>query len=410
MRTINYSYRVGEEKNIPDETHEIVFGKAHYSYKVAARKYLSLMESIGYGLREIIRPEIYKHAVSFAHIENYDVNDMNYHFIFKPIEHFNVLKTAFNIGVFAWEFDSIIDEDINKNPFNNQKRMLSMLDEIWVPSNYTKKVLNASGFDNVRFVPAPILVPEIIEASSITSLIGECDSVKLNTAEVNVEEILPFKVNVDMSNYSKTYIAILNPWDYRKNLTGLLTTFTEFSSEHPGALLIIKVIIDNKTTFLNNINEILHIHLGLKGLQSSNVIFFSKYLEESEMYSLMKNADYYYNMSFAEGQFLPILEAMSVGTVAISPDSTAMSDYIDDDNAFVIDSTLTKCDPRSHAFDDVEFNWYEPDLEKATEQLKLSYAVTRSDYKRKSKKAIATVQRVYGLETISRVVKGALND
>jgi glycosyltransferase involved in cell wall biosynthesis len=410
MKTINYSYRVGDEKNILDETHNIVFGKAHYSYKVAARKYLSLMEHIGYGVREIIRPEIYKHSVSFSHIKNYDLGDTNYHFIFKPIEHFNVLKSAFNIGVFAWEFDAIVDFDIDGSPFKNQKRMLSMLDEIWVPSNYTKNVLNKIGFDNVRFVPAPILIPKNIDNKSMSDLIGNVDSVKLNAAAVNIEEILPLNENVDFTSISKTYIAVINPWDYRKNLIGLLATFSEFCYKYPDVLLVIKVIIDNKTTLLKHINEILYSNLSVRGLRSDNIVFISEFLKENEMYSLLKSADFYYNMSFAEGQFLPILEAMSVGTVAISPDSTAMADYINSANSFVVDSKLVKCDSRSNAFHGIEFNWFEPDLKMAVEQLESSYAVSKSVYKRKSKKAIATVKKVYGSETISRVLKDALND
>ena len=412
MRKVYYSYRVEDEKvvDFDNPNFNIIFGKAHYSYKIAAKKFLDLLRKNHFELYEIIRPEMYKHEISFNYIPHFDKNGNNIHLIFKPIEHINPLKKSKNIGVFAWEFDKINEEDINGNPFMNQKRMLGLLDEIWVPASFTRDVLKKYGFENSYFIPAPIAEPtDLYEKETLWDLIGNMISVKLHSAPVNEKPLLPVKENIDISKINKTYFAILNPWDYRKNFPNLLKTFMEFASNHKDVLFIVKVIIDNKTTFLNNINEILYLNLGYKNLKSDNVIMISEYIPEKILFSIMKKVDYYYNLSFAEGQFLPILESMVVGTVPISPDKTAMQDYITEENAFVIPSKLAPADPRSNAFFREDFMWYEPDLNEAIRQLEASYNVSEEEYNKKAQKAKEKVKEVYGEDVILNKIKERIN-
>lgn len=411
MTFIYFSYRVEDEKIMhkDDNKFNIIFGKAHYSYKIAASKFLNLLIKNGYQTYEIIRPELYKHSISFKYLPNYDKKSI--HLIFKPIEHINILKNTYNIGVFAWEFDKINEEDINGNPFINQKRMLNLLDEIWVPSGFTKDVLKKYGFENVYFIPAPIAEPKnLYKNESLWDLIGNMISVKLHSNKVNTEPLISVKDNIDFSKVNKTYFAILNPWDYRKNFPNLLKTFMEFAKNHKDVLLIIKVIIDNKTTFLNNINEILYLNLGYKNLKSDNIIMISEYIPEKTLFSVMKKVDYYYNLSFAEGQFLPILESMIVGTVPISPDKTAMADYITKENAFIIPSKLSKSDPRSNAFGRDDFMWYEPNIDEALKQLEHSYNINEEKYKNMSEKAKQKVKEIYGEDIILTKIKERINE
>ena len=51
------------------------------------------------------------------------------------------------------------------------------------------------------------------------------------------------------------------------------------------------------------------------------------------MDALYEAADFYLCTSIAEGQNLPMLEAMSFGVVPVSPRHTAMRDYLDNDNS-----------------------------------------------------------------------------
>jgi len=410
---IYYSYRVEDEKITGftnNKEYKVVFGKAHYSYKIAAKKFLSTLEKNKYISHEIIRPEMYKHKESFLHIKDFN-NKKNIHLIFKPIEHITLLKNSKNIGVFAWEFDKITEKDIGGNPFLNQKRMLSLLDEIWVPSSYTEKVLKRYGFDNTHFIPAPIQKPIGLDnGKSLLSLIANLTSIKYHPAHFNEEPTRPIKDNIDLSKINKIYFSILNPWDYRKNLSGLLKTFEEFSKKFNDTLLIIKITIDNKETLLTSINEIIYHNFHHKNVKSNNILFVSEYMPEKTLYSIMSKVDFYYNLSFAEGQFLPILESMILGTVPISPDTTAMSDYITENNALVIKSKPTQANPNASAFNRSDFIWFEPNLKQALDQLENSYFLSNENYQKKATNAIKTVQKNYGENEVLRKIEERINE
>ncbi|MNV81238.1 hypothetical protein D3C71_1748910 [compost metagenome] len=53
----------------------------------------------------------------------------------------------------------------------------------------------------------------------------------------------------------------------------------------------------------------------------------------------MEATSYVVNSSFGEGQCLPLMEFMSCGKPAVAPCNTAMADYIDSENTFIVDST-----------------------------------------------------------------------
>jgi glycosyltransferase involved in cell wall biosynthesis len=85
---------------------------------------------------------------------------------------------------------------------------------------------------------------------------------------------------------------------------------------------------------------------------SCRIVVIHGYLTSEEMKSLVSVTDYFVNASKAEGQCLPLLEFMAEGVPAIAPDHTAMSSYIDESNAFVVQSSLVATcwpqDPREY--------------------------------------------------------------
>jgi glycosyltransferase involved in cell wall biosynthesis len=65
-------------------------------------------------------------------------------------------------------------------------------------------------------------------------------------------------------------------------------------------------------------------------------VFLNDFLTEPELSSLYCIADHYLCASLCEGQNLPLLEAMAHGVVPVTTANTAMSDYINTENAVVI--------------------------------------------------------------------------
>ncbi|MBM9539078.1 glycosyltransferase family 4 protein, partial [Desulfobulbus alkaliphilus] len=69
-------------------------------------------------------------------------------------------------------------------------------------------------------------------------------------------------------------------------------------------------------------------------------------LTRAELNRLYDAATFYVCTSHAEGQNLPLLEAMARGVVPVTVDHTAMSDYISDNDAVVIPSRTRPLDIR----------------------------------------------------------------
>jgi len=61
------------------------------------------------------------------------------------------------------------------------------------------------------------------------------------------------------------------------------------------------------------------------------------FLSAESFHHLITHTDYVINTSRGEGQCLPLLEFMSAGTPAVSPRHTAMNDYVNNENSFVVE-------------------------------------------------------------------------
>jgi glycosyltransferase involved in cell wall biosynthesis len=134
---------------------------------------------------------------------------------------------------------------------------------------------------------------------------------------------------------SVLYTAILNPNDGRKNWEDIITAFVYALRDKPGATLLVKIANENLHMFFE---DIFTFFMRLHPFQC-RVVFIHGYLSNEEYQQLIAQSQYIVNASRGEGQCLPLMEFMSSGVPAIAPKNTAMLDYIDDSNAFVVEST-----------------------------------------------------------------------
>ena len=120
------------------------------------------------------------------------------------------------------------------------------------------------------------------------------------------------------------------------------------------------------------------------------------YLADADYERLVQATRYVVNTSYGEGQCLPLMEFMSCGKPAVAPCNTAMADYIDADNAFIVDSTdeLTAWphDPRA-AYRTLRYvtNW-----DSLCSAFQASYTVARHDPARYARMAAHAVSRLQG--------------
>ena len=330
-----------------------LLGAPHYSYRFAEAKFTAVFKEHCIAVNKLLMPEYYNTPLALPEtIHRAGAPDL--HLIFRSTEQIRLLKFAWNVCCFAWEFEVIKDHtEIDEHPFLNQKRMLGLCDEIWVPCQYTRSVLEAHGLHNVQVIPAPIALapdktPPILDAlASLGHLnVAPFDYNFLRTQAQNraacgerSSTFLEFiGARLKACEKLRIYLTVLNPEDFRKNLDAMLRAFDHFSRGRNDAVLLVKVLTAaSRFHLLDVLSDVIPNKMGSGAVfQSGNIVFFNDFLSEAELSSLYGIADYYLCTSLCEGQNLPLLEAMAHGVVPVTTANTAMADYISSDNAVVI--------------------------------------------------------------------------
>jgi len=146
--TIFYSSRIHD--HLLSTRNNPLFNRIYASCLEMKERLISLLNKEGFSTHEILRPEIYKHDLALRFLT--DFKEGSIHLIFKPFENLRLLKQAYNISVVSWNFDTVHRVSQNNVPFTNHRRMLSLVDEIWVFSSKEKSVLNEHQFLNVFLI------------------------------------------------------------------------------------------------------------------------------------------------------------------------------------------------------------------------------------------------------------------
>jgi glycosyltransferase involved in cell wall biosynthesis len=331
-----------------------VLGAPHYSYYFAEAKFVSALTARGFVPQKLQMPEFYSSRSSLPD-GTYNANFPDVHLIFRSTEQFRLLKFARNVCCFAWEFDVLNDQTAaDEHPFLNQKRMLSLCDEVWVPCRYTQRTLASHGLDDVHVIPAPVSVTSGPQVPLIDTLpyVGHCvvtplrynfllspEQNKAGSADRTSTLAEYIGNRLQTSKDLRIYLSILNPEDFRKNLDAMLRGFYHFSADRSDALLLVKVLTSaSRFELLDVTSNVIPNKLDSgTAISSDNILFFNDFLTDAEMDHLFYLADYYLCTSLCEGQNLPLLEAMAHGVVPITTANTAMADYIARDHAILIE-------------------------------------------------------------------------
>lgn len=131
------------------------------------------------------------------------------------------------------------------------------------------------------------------------------------------------------------YTTILNPNDGRKNWEDIITAFVYALRDRPGATLLVKIANEDLDMFFE---DIFTFYMRLHPFQC-RLVFIHGYLSDDQYRQLILHSHYIVNASRGEGQCLPLMEFMSAGVPAIAPRNTAMLDYVDSANAFLVESS-----------------------------------------------------------------------
>ena len=287
------------------------------------------------------------------------------HLAFYPPRLARLLKGAYNILWFAWEFPAIPRDVPQAHAFSDPRKMLDLFDEIWLPSSSSVEIVQSYTSRPVKFVPSPVIPAQPLKSGApkkvdLAKRLSDVHWVPLSifprlqsnfnnhalSRQVRTPELFS---RVRFGEISDIYLSVFNPHDQRKQLKPMIDGFIKFLDKEKNALLLLKTSSpDDDNRSINQrllTHQIARAHLLLPPYVSDRIWITNTTLSDEELSSLFKIADFYVCTSYAEGQNLPLLEAMLHGAVPVSVRHTAMTDYITSDNAIIIPHSVEPAAP-----------------------------------------------------------------
>lgn len=208
-------------------------------------------------------------------------------------------------------------------------------DEIWVPSSHNKRVFEEGGVKKPILL-MPLGIDEVVYSNADTAKTKDL-------SKMVVCDILGKPASQGINSFR---FFTLFGWSYRKGTDILIKSFVKaFSGDDDVALIIFSNHV-GPDSVLRDTNRYLK---GIKNHNYPQILFLPGVTPELEMPSLYKIGDAFIGTSRGEGFFLPPIEAAACGLPVISCNNTGMSEYLRDDNSFMITTNEKEiCSPEMH--------------------------------------------------------------
>jgi len=292
-------------------------GMPDYSYKFVENYFQQTLQIFG----EVIE-------VSDASELPEQLDSSDYLLVFAPPHEVPRDHLASAIPVFAWEYSTIPNEKLNDNDLWDWQHVLQSSRGAITHSSFTIEALEAADVSVPKIALYSPLYDEFAHLASEkkpTQWTIDCEGVVWDSATQSNSKTISF--------HEVTFTYVFNPVDGRKRWEEALTAFVWAHRENSKAALILKLIHKDQEKALGLVRDF------VKQLGDINcrVVVICGFLSDSNYQQLIKGSNFVVNTSCGEGQCLPLIEFMSAGVPAVSPRHTAMSDYINDENSFVVD-------------------------------------------------------------------------
>lgn len=334
--------------------HTIVsnLGRSEYSYYFVLKEYRPVLERLG-RVVEVRDPETEVDALYFDCLAR---GQACVFLSFSPPHRTPTGLACPTVPVFAWEFSTIPNEPFDGDARNDWRTVLRSLGAAITHSSYTVDAVHAAmGADYpVVAVPAPVWdrfatrgvqhAGQALARDVHLTLKGllvdsrQLDLQAFAPADLRSGEGIDFLAppsEHELVLDGVIYTSVFNPADGRKNWQDMISAFCATFREVEDATLVLKLTHYSAEAALS---DILH-HLYKNQPYRCRIVLLYGYLADADYERLVQATSYVVNTSFGEGQCLPLMEFMSCGKPAVAPRTTAMIDYLDADNGFLIDAT-----------------------------------------------------------------------
>ncbi|EIJ81321.1 glycosyl transferase group 1 [Bacillus methanolicus PB1] len=235
----------------------------------------------------------------------------------------------YNIGYWHWELPEFPTK---------WTKSVHLVNEIWVPSNFTFQSISKKISKPVVTIPHGITVET------------------------------PLHFNRNDFGLPENRFLFLTMYDihstsFRKNPIGVIHAFKQaFNKEDHSVGLVVKI---NNASHAPQ--EVEMLKQKIAGYQ--NIFLIDKVLSRQEVDGLMNSIDCFVSLHRSEGFGLPLAEAMFLGKPVIATNWSGNIDFINEQNACVVDFTLKKIGQNYGPYTANQY-WAEPYIDQAANFMK----------------------------------------
>jgi glycosyltransferase involved in cell wall biosynthesis len=424
-----------------EQTIERWLGCTEYSYYFVLREFRSVLETIGtvVTVREPVREEESDGQPSrgFDTARQIDALVETYQHLGHPALHMSFSapqRTPMGlvspiISVFAWEFCDIPCECWDNDWRNDWRTVLNSVRGAITHSSFAVRAVRATMGEDypVVSIPAPVWDRFAamrdpaspgpgLGARTLAIPVPRLDTgpgnacgppirghgameIELNDSDMpsGLEAEPPPVLEPDsrpghgFSLAGVVYTTVLSSRDGRKNWRDILRAFCFALRDDEDATLVMKLVGPTPTATAEIAAELARLRPF-----RCRVLAIEAFLSDDDYARLACASTYAVNASSGEGQCLPLMEYMSLGKPAVAPDHTAMADYLDHTNAFVVATSLEPAcwpqDPRA-----MFRTWqHRIDMASLMQAFRESYRVARDDPERYRAMSKSATERLRG--------------
>ncbi len=237
----------------------------------------------------------------------------------------------YTVGAWAWETERLPAEMAETSAY---------VDEVWAPSEYSRRSIQAVIDKPVYTLPHPIIAPGVDPAP--------------DRAAYGLPDGFLFLFMFD-------FFSTLE----RKNPLGVIEAFSRAFRPAEGPTLVLKSVNGSHVPF-----ELERIRLAVG--DRPDIVLLDTYLEPRQCATLVAMSDCYVSLHRAEGFGLTMAEAMALGTPVVATGYSGNLEFMDDRTAYLVDWVPAAVGPDAHPYQATD-RWADPDLDAAAELLRRVY-------------------------------------
>jgi glycosyltransferase involved in cell wall biosynthesis len=307
-----------------------------------------------------LRTQAPRHAISIVHA-NADSVRRFVHFRGKSFS-----RARYKIGVWVWELPALRDQWWSE---------IRRFDEIWTPSRFCQRAVQALTDKPVIFIPS-VVTPVENPAPGFREVLG-----------------------IDNSKFLFLYMFDAASFVARKNPFCLVDAFQSAFPDDDGVRLVLKA---------GNVrpNSSFALYLDALELKDKRCIVIRQTMSAGEVAALTSACDCYVSPHRSEGFGFTVAEAMAYGAPVIATDYSATADFLDDEVGFPLPYRLVEIEEGDSPYPQGAI-WADPSREDLRDLLRFVVAHPQAA-RAKAERGRARIRDHYSAAAIGRLIEKRL--